>query len=319
MTAYNSIISRSNAQALIPEVVSNRIQGMVITESAALSLFPHIPMSTNQTRMPVLTALPVAGFVSPTDTGLKGTTQVTWANKFLNVEEIATIVPIPQAVLDDASYDIWGAIEPLIAQAIGQALDAAIFFGVNKPSTWGPDITSGSAGVTGGANNVTLGVATQAQGGIATDISNLMSKLEVQGFAPNGVVVDRVTRGLLRNARDTTGQKLLDVDANGDSIEGLPIRYAMPGLWPAQTTGNVSGFVGDFTQGMLGTRQDITYKILDQAVITSPTGQIQYNLAQQDMVALRVVARFAWEVANTIRLSQQTAANRFPFGTLIHS
>jgi hypothetical protein len=36
------------------------------------------------------------------------------------------------------------------------------------------------------------------------------------------------------------------------------------------------------------------------------------------MVALRVVARYAWEVANTINRSQTTAANRFPFGTLLN-
>jgi HK97 family phage major capsid protein len=317
VTAYNNLISRSNAQALIPEVVSNRIQGLVTEQSAALSLFPHIPMGTAQTRMPILTALPTAAFVSPTDTGLKQTSQATWSNKFLNAEEIATIVPVPQAVLDDVEYDMWGALEPLIAEAIGRTLDAAIFFGTNKPSTWGTDIASGAAGVTGGANTVTLGAASQATGGVATDVSNLMSKIEVEGFDPNGLVVDRVTRAKLRNARDTTGQKLLDVGANGESIEGLPIKYAMRGLWPSGT-GTVAGFVGDFSQGMLGIRQDITMKLLDQAVITDASGLVVYNLPQQDMVALRVVARYAWEVANTINRSQTTAANRFPFGTLLN-
>lgn len=315
--AFNSIISRTNAAALIPEVVSNRIQGMVTEQSAALQLFPHIPMGTNQTRMPILTALPTAAFVSPTDTGLKTTSQATWSNKFLNAEEIATIVPIPQTVLDDATYDVWGAIEPLIAEAIGRTLDAAIFFGTNKPSTWGNDITTGASGVSP-ANTETIGTTNAAGGGIATDVSLLMQKVETDGFDPNGLVVDRVTRGLLRNARDTTGQRLLDVGAAGDSIEGLPIVYAMRGLWPSGT-GTVAGFVGDFSQGMLGVRQDITFKLLDQAVITDASGLVVYNLPQQDMVAMRVTARYAWEVANTINRSQTTAANRYPFGTLLNA
>jgi HK97 family phage major capsid protein len=316
--AFNSIISRANAQAQIPEVVSNRIQGLVAEKSVALSLFPQVRMATNETRMPVLSALPTAAFVNPTDTGLKQTTQVTWANKYLDVEEIATIVPIPESVLADLSFDTWGAIEPLVAEAIGRVVDAAVFFGTNKPSTWGPDLTSGAASGTV-VNNVTLGAASAANGGVATDISNAMSKVEIDGFDPSDLVVDRLFRSKLRNLRDTTGQRLLDVGADGESFDGLPIHYGMRGLWPAATTGNVAGFVVDRSQGIIGIRQDITTKIFTEGVVTDASGVVQYNLMQQDMVAMRVVARFAWQVANTINRSELVAANRFPAATLLYA
>ena len=67
---------------------------------------------------------------------------------------------------------------------------------------------------------------------------------------------------------------------------------------------------------MLGVRQDLTYKVLDQAVIQDNTGAIVYNLAQQDMVALRVVSRFAWQVANVLNRDQPVEANRYPAGVL---
>ncbi len=123
----------------------------------------------------------------------------------------------------------------------------------------------------------------------------------------------RTIKGRLRGARDTTGQKLLDITPT--EIEGSRIVYPMRGLWPTGS-GAAELVAGDWSEGILGVRQDITYKVLDQAVIQDNTGAIIYNLAQQDMVALRVTARYAWQVANVLNRDQPIEANRFPFGVL---
>lgn len=306
---YNSIISRTDAAALIPVDVSNVMLTNLQNESAALSLFRRVPMSTNQTRMPVLAALPLAYFVTG-DTGLKQTTEVNWDNKFLNVEELATIVPIPEAVLDDASFDVWGAIRPLLEQAAGRALDAAIFFGVNKPASWPTDITASAVAA---GNVYARGTNTAAQGGIAEDINQVMGLLESDGYAVDGFVTRTTYKSRLRGARATDGQKLMDVSLG--TIEGAPVRYILPGLWPTGTNA-AELFAGDWGQQILGVRQDFTYKILDQAVITDAGGLIIYNLAQQDMVALRLVIRVAWQTANQINYEQAVEANRYPVSVL---
>lgn len=306
---YDNIISRSDADAFIPVEQATEILQSAIGQSAALSLFPKVPMSAKQRRIPVLSALPVAYFVNG-DTGLKQTTEMAWSGKYLEAEEIAAIVPIPEAVLDDADYDLWGAIQPRLAEAIGRTLDAAIFFGTNKPGTWPTAIVA--AAVAAG-NTAVRGANTAAEGGIAADVSDLFAVVEADGYDVDGLVAKGTYKGLLRNARDANG--VLLTETAGGTIYGVRIVYALTGMWPAGLS-QPEAIAGDFTQGMLGVRQDLTYKVLDQAVISDDTGAIIYNLAQQDMVALRVVARYGFQVANPLTWEQADPAQRYPWAVL---
>lgn len=310
---YSNVISRSNASALVPEDVAGEVLQGVTRESAALSLFRATRLSAAQQRIPVIAALPTAYFVSG-DTGLKQTTEAAWDNKYLNVEELAAIVPIPEAVLDDAGFDVWASIRPLLEEAVGRALDAAIFFGTNKPASWPTAIVT-AAVAAGNTVNRTTNAA--AAGGIAGDLSDLFGTVEADGFDVSGMVAARTIRGRLRQARSTTGEQLGEVTSmvSTDQAFGVDISYPMRGLFPTGS-GSAEVIAGDFSEGIIGVRQDMTYKILDQAVLQDGSGVIQYNLAQQDMVALRLVFRVAFQIANVLNYDQATEANRYPFGVL---
>jgi HK97 family phage major capsid protein len=308
---YNSVTGRTDAAPLIPEDVQRQIVEDTVQQSAALQLFENVPMSTKTTRLPILSALPVAYFVNG-DTGLKQTTKMAWENKYLNVEEIATIVPIPESVLDDSEFDMWAAITPKITAAVGRALDAAIFFGVDKPGTWPAAIVT-DAVAKGNFYDLVTSPTPAAEGGLAEDINQLMGIVEADGYEASGFIARSGMRVRLRGARDSTGQKLVDVSNN--TVEGAQIQYVMNGLWPVQASGirGVDIVTGDFSQGLLGVRQDIEVKFLDQAVIQDATGAIQLNLAQQDAVAMRVKARYAFQIANPINWENTSSATRYPF------
>lgn len=273
--------------------------------SSALALGRQIPVSRKQTRFPVLSALPTAYFVNG-DTGLKQTTEAAWDNKYMNIEEIATIVPIPEAVLDDSDFDVWGSIQPLMEAAIARKLDAAIYFDADAPATWPDGLVTGA--VTAG-NVVARGTNNAAAGGLHGDLSDLLATLEADGFVPNGAVGNVTLKARLRNVRDTTGQTMaLPAD--------LPTpTYGLEGLWPTGLSA-AEMVAGDFSKLVVGVRKDMTYKLITEGVITDADGLIIYNLPQQDMVALRLVFRAGYAVANPINFQNGTEATRYPFAVL---
>lgn len=320
---FNSQIDRTDASALIPEDASREIWKAAIQSSSVMDLARKLPdMPRKQRRMPVLSALPIAYFVDG-DTGLKQTSEVNWDNVYLNAEEIAVIVPIPEAVLDDADYDIWGEVTPLCAQAIGKVFDQAILFGTNAPTAWPDDILAGAVAA---SQTVDLSTVEGASGDIydaLMGVDGTIAMVEEDGFAVNGHVASLSTRAKLRGLRNSDGVPIFHTALAGRQDVQATSRYELDGeriIFPrngSMIPASALMFSGDWSQLVWSVRQDLTYKLLDQAVIQDGSGNIVYNLAQQDMVAMRLVFRAAWALPNPINPVNETAATRYPFAVLV--
>lgn len=313
MAVYNSQIARADVGALIPEDVSREIVQGVPENSAIMRLARRLPnMTKAQRRMPVLSGLISAYFVTG-DTGLKQTSEAAWANKYINAEELAVIVPIPEAVLMDQDYDIWAEIRPRISEAMGIAFDAAVLYGTNAPSDWPEDLLDGA---TAAGNVVTVG----ANGDLYDDImgeNGTIALVETDGFIVDGHVAAMTMRSRLRGLRDLQGQPIFVRTmqaATQYELDGAPILFPRNSAFDAAQSLMISG---DFTQLVYAMRQDITYKVLTEAVIQDANGAIVYNLAQQDMVALRAVMRLGWQLPNPINRMQPTEADRYPYSALL--
>lgn len=308
---YNNVIDSGDVGKAIPEQTATEILKNIPEQSAVLSLFRSIPLSTRVFNQPVLSSLPMAYFVNG-DTGLKQTTELAWANKTMTVEELAVIVPVPINVIDDMSFDLWTEIRPNIEEAIGRALDAAVFFGTNKPASWPTAIVPAAVA----AGNVVdqAGADTIVQ--TLDKIADVWGEVEADGYDVNGMIAPRSMRGTFRKFRDTTGQRIMDFVNN--TYEGVDVRFVMDGLWPTTGDQDAKLIAGDFTRGIVGIRKDMTFELFREGVITdnSSPPQIIFNLLQQDMVAMRVTARFAWQVANPINYAESVEANRYPFAVL---
>lgn len=316
--------STPGTHPLIPEDVSREIIKSTTQASAVLSMFKHRTMSRAEQRMAVLASKPTAYFVNG-DTGLKQTTSISWANKFLDAEELAVIVAIPEKLLDDVDYDLWGEIKPEIIEAMGIALDAAVLFGYNKPASWPASIVSAAIA----AGNTVTQTAQSSTHDVADDINSTMAAVEIDGYDVNGFFIRNSMKAELRGLRDVNHQfifqppsGLSDTVYKG-TIFGEKAVSSMSGIYEAEDAGtygraanSVKLIAGDWSQGIVGIRQDLTWKMLDQSVITDNNGLIVFNLPQQDMVAMRVVARYAFQVPNPINRMNLTEATRYPFAVM---
>ena len=296
------MITKRNAEALFDvDEVSDIIQG-VIKESAVLKMFTQLPnMTSGAMRMRVLDGLPMAYWVGSTNNGRKNLTEMAWANKYIVPEELAVIVPIKEDVLDDASIDIWAQVKPRLVEAFGKKIDQAILVGVDKPAGFRADLLTSI--LNAGA------YVTQGSGTLYSAINDAMVKVEESGYNPTGIIGGVDVKGKFRMMLDTSGQPI-----KGTEIDELPKAYIDNGAWDKTKAQMI---VGDFTQAVYSIRQDITYKLLTEAVIQDPSdGTIKYNLAQEDMVALRVVMRLGWEIPNPINALQPDESVRFPFAAI---
>lgn len=310
-----NVIDRTGASALIPQQYADTIIQGVAEQSAIMRLARRLPnMTSKQTIMPVLDALITAGFVNG-DTGMKPTSKLSWVNKTITAEEIAVIVPISEAVLADAQYDIWTEVRPRIVEAFGRVFDAAVLFGTNKPASWATGLVAQAVAA---GNTVDASVNTGDIYDEILGVGGIISQVEADGFYVTGHVADMSLRATLRGLRGTDGHPvfLTDMQTPGQyQLDGAPILFPRNGVWNPATALMLSG---DFDNLVYAIRQDVTYKMLTEATIFDVDGITPvYSLAQQDMVAIRAVMRLGWEVANPISSMNSNNATRFPFAAYV--
>jgi HK97 family phage major capsid protein len=305
-------ITKADALALLARQDINEIIKPETQASAALAAFRTVRMSAGTVRQPVLSAIPTAGWVTDNDsveaTGVKPTSKVSWTNKDLIAEEMAVIVPVHENTLADSNFDIWGEVRPLVSQEFGRILDAAVFFGTNKPATWlDPALIPGA---------IAAGNSTAEGTGIdlAEDFNEAFGLVEDDEFDVNSAFTGRFLRRSLRGLRDSNNDPIyldaLRSDGSTASIYGQDLRYIKNGGWDRDTA---IALVGDSSKVVIGIREDVQVKLLDQATIG--TGATAINLAERDMVALRFKFRVAFATAySTARVGGQPTD--YPFAVI---
>ncbi len=306
MALYADSIARGDT--IVPEPVANEIIQELPQASVLLNRARKVRLSSKTLKQPVLSALPDAYWVNG-DTGLKQTTKAEWDNLTITAEELAVLVVVPDAVIDDSSVPIWSEVRPLVVEAIGRKVDEAGLFGVDKPASWPTAVIPGAIA----AGNV---VDEGDTDDLASDIALLGQRVAEDGFAVNGFASAPGLNWRLVGLRNDNGSPIYvpSLAAGAPStLYGYGLNEVMNGAWDSDEATLLGA---DWRKFVVGVRQDITFNISDSAIISDSDGKVIVNAYQQDSKILRVVFRVGFQVANPITRVNGSAGTRYPAGVL---
>lgn len=274
-------INRADVASLIEEAYSHVLLDAAAAASTVLSACPTVNLGTKTTNLPVLATLPEAGWVSETE--LKPTSEVTWKNLTMVVEELAVIVPVHEDVIADATVSILDEVTRRAGEAIGKKLDQAVLFGTSKPASWVSDSLYEAAVAASQTQTVTTGDANTND---LVGCVNLAAKeLALAGFQPDTLVASLGLRYDVANLRDADG----NLAFRDGSFSGFNTVFNQNGAWDSSLA---EILVFDSSRVRVGVRQDISVKYLTEATVG--TAESPIFLAARDMVALRFKARYAY-------------------------
>ena len=274
----------SDFSGLIPVEMGRQILQSAAASSITLQLAAQQRMTTGQTQIPVLSALPTAGFIAAPGSP-KPEAEMEWSSLVIQAEEIAALLPVPRSYLDDAAFNIWGEVRPRLGEAVAKTLDNAVISGVGAP----PSFPVG--GVLQAAGPPIQAMPSPDQPDIVAAVSAAMTKIEASGLDVTGFGARTTVRGHFRGVRTSSGEFLVWAPTEPGapaSMFGSPLVYSRIGFSPA---GAADLIAGDWTCLIVGIREDMRFDISTEGVIRGAGNTIKVSAFQDDVAIMRVYMR----------------------------
>jgi HK97 family phage major capsid protein len=222
----------------------------------------------------------------------KKSTQPKFSPVIQTLKKLAAICPMTEEILEDSLIPLNSLLGELFAEAIGVEEDYQFLAGVGAP--W-----------TGILNNGSVNFTYQKVAGTANidadDMLNMKVGLPAAARTSAEYYFNPDTEVLLQQLKDKDGRYILQmpVDDAPGKLWGRP--YNLTDALPAPTAvaaGDPWIIFGDLKKcAILGDKQQIRVKILEEATITDTDDQTSINLGEQDEVAIRVVERVGYVLA----------------------
>lgn len=203
---------------LLPKTITDPIFDQIQESSAVMALARRVPLSmTANTSIPVSMDIPVPGWVA--EGGRKPVSNTGVSVKQMQGKKLAVIVPVSEEVAKTNAAGLYAQLRQDLPIGFARAFDHAAIH--DKDLRTGADGPF-AAGLKTGANQVELGTASQANGGMFADLVNGEKLVVDAGYDFTGFAADPRLRPTLKLGTDNTGRPLW-VDGPGQGFAGTSL------------------------------------------------------------------------------------------------
>ena len=299
-TTYNQTGDDARGGYLVPEELQAEVLRIAEAEyGIARREFTYLPFSGpgNERKIPTLASSVSVSWVN--EAGSKPGTNPTFGLVTQTLKKLAAIIPFTEEILEDSVINLTQLVATLFAEAVSKEEDVQFLYGTGAP--W-----------TGILNNGSVEVVALGAGEGVSDIT-FEKLIDMQDECASGALagakyyMNRTIYSYLRKLRADAvaaadGKGMFLLPPNKKSIEDiLDYPIELSDALPDKTlAGNSKPFVifGNLKlAAIFGDKQQIRAKLLDQATITDGDGTTTINLAEEDMIALRLEERVGYVLA----------------------
>lgn len=278
-----SVALKDQLTGFVPVEKAKGIMGFVAKGSALIPQSKLEPMTAPTKEFTFWADTPSAYWVGE---GKRIKTSVaTFVNAIMEAHKIAVIIPCTKEKLNDTIINVFEEMKQPIADAIQQKFDMAGLFGIDSPfkfNLFDNAVKNGMFIVDGTNPSLDL------------DVSDVMALVEEEGMDVNGFIAHTGIKNRLRKLRDGDGNQLYVEGTNTKEFYNVPITFAKGKASFDRERAQL--FAGDWDKSRVGVYQGLEYETLREATLqdTLWTDGKPLSLAEQDMIALKVTARFAF-------------------------
>lgn len=218
----------------------------------------------------------------------KKSTQAKFSVVTQTLKKLAAIVPMTEEIIEDSLINLNTLLGELFAEAVSKEEDIQFFTGTGSP--W-----------TGLLNNGSINKITQASGVedlTADDLLDMIDATPTAGLNGSKFYMHRTVKSVIRKLKDSQGRYIYQEPGGAQpaTLWNYPVEEsdAFPAVADIEAGDQYILFGNLKATCVFGDKQQLRVKLLTEATITDSDDETAINLAEQDMVALRIVERVGY-------------------------